>query len=75
MNRKHRRLWSSGLRKEPVVLSVPSPPTPRRYLVQVGDMFDELVYDVGGYKGPKTGLFLVTRSDDSGPIPFNMRQL
>jgi len=66
---------AADLRKEPIVLSVPSLQTPRWYLVQVGDMFDELAYDVAGYKGPETGLFLVTGPDYAGPIPANMRQL
>jgi hypothetical protein len=66
---------AADLRKEPIVLSVPSLPAPRWYLVQVGDMFDELVYDVAGYKGPETGLFLVTGPGYAGPIPANMRQL
>ena len=66
---------AADLRKEPLVLSVPSLMKPRWYLVQVGDMFDELAYEVGGYKGAETGLFLVTGPDHAGPVPANMRQL
>ena len=65
----------ADLRREPIVLNVPSLQTPRWYIVQVGDMFDEVAYDVGGYKGAETGLFLVTGPNYAGPVPANMRQL
>lgn len=61
------------LRDEPVVISVPALKENRWYIVQIGDMFDEIVYNIGGLKGPEPGLFLLTGPDYHGPVPANMQ--
>ena len=38
---------------EPVVISVAALREPRWYIVQIGDMFDEIVYNIGGSRGPE----------------------
>lgn len=63
------------LRNEPVVISVSATSQARWYIVQIGDMFDEIVYNIGGLKGPEPGLFLLTGPDYHGPIPANMKEI
>ena len=62
----------ADLRQEPIVLNVPSLKDDRWTIVQIGDMFDEVVYNVGGSKGPEPGLLLITAPDYHGPVPANM---
>jgi len=59
----------------PVVISVSALNEPRWYIVQIGDMFDEIVYNIGGMKGAEPGLFLLTGPDYHGPVPPNMKQI
>jgi len=66
---------AADLRTEPLVLKVPPLLEDRWYIVQVGDYFDEVVYNIGGSKGPEPGLFLVTGPDYHGPIPAGMKDI
>lgn len=52
---------------EPVVVFVPKLSVPRWYIVQIGDMFDEIIRNVGGTKGEQPGVYLVTGPDFAGP--------
>lgn len=63
------------LDEEPAVISVPAMKEDRWYIVQIGDMYDEIVYNIGGLKGQEPGLFLLTGPDYHGPIPANMREI
>ncbi|MES1180384.1 MAG: DUF1214 domain-containing protein, partial [Verrucomicrobiota bacterium] len=65
----------ADLGSEPVVISVPALQDKRYYIVQVGDAFDEIVYNVGGIKGPEPGLFVLTGPDFHGEPPMNMKQI
>ena len=58
-----------------VVISVPALREPRWYIVQIGDMFDEIVYNIGGSKGAEPGLFCLTGPDYHGPIPATMKEI
>lgn len=66
---------NANLTAEPCVISVPTLREPRYYIVQIGDMFDEVTYDIGGAKGPEPGLFCITGPDYHGPIPANMKEI
>lgn len=48
---------------EPVVVSVPTIKENRWYIVQIGDYYDQVVYNIGGSKGAEPGLFLLTGPD------------
>jgi hypothetical protein len=63
------------LRDEPAVLKVPPIKEDRWYIVQISDCFDEIVYNIGGSKGPEPGLFLITGPDYHGPVPFGMKEI
>lgn len=65
----------AALVNEPVVLSVPPIKDNRWSIVQIGDYFDEVVYNIGGSKGGEPGLFLVTGPDYRGPIPATMKEI
>ncbi len=66
---------NADLGTEPVVISVASLREPRWYIVQIGDMFDEIVYNIGGSRGAEPGLFCLTGPDYHGPIPANMMEI
>ena len=66
---------NADLGTEPVVISVAALREPRWYIVQIGDMFDEIVYNIGGSKGPEPGLFCLTGPDYHGPIPATMKEI
>jgi hypothetical protein len=59
----------------PVVISVPALVEDRWYLVQLGDMFDEIIHVIGGTKGPQPGLYFVVGPDYHGPTPATMQRL
>ncbi|MCW2271758.1 DUF1254 domain-containing protein [Pseudomonas sp. JUb96] len=61
--------------QEPVVVHVPALTEPRWYLTQIGNMFDEVTYNVGGIKGPAPGDYLVTGPDYRGSVPNEMTQV
>lgn len=63
------------LNSEPVVVSVPSIKDNRWSIVQIGDYFDEVVYNIGGSRGGEPGLFLITGPDYRGPIPATMKEI
>ncbi|KRE11686.1 hypothetical protein ASE66_24545 [Bosea sp. Root483D1] len=63
------------LSAEPIVVSVPALTEKRWFIVQIGDYYDQVVYNIGGSKGPEPGLFLVTGPDYTGPIPATMKQI
>ncbi|WP_136476349.1 DUF1254 domain-containing protein [Pseudomonas sp. DG56-2] len=63
------------LAEEPVVVHIPALTTPRWYLVQVGDMFDEVSFNVGGIKGPQPGNYLITGPGFRGQVPSGMIQV
>jgi hypothetical protein len=56
----------------PVVTYVPHFREPRWFIVQLGDAFDDVVFNVGGTKAPMPGAYLVTGPDFSGRIPGEM---
>ena len=60
---------------EPVVVHVPHLDKPRWYLVQIGDMFDEVIMNVGGIKGPRPGDYVITGPDFAGVIPGEMTRV
>ncbi len=65
----------TDLTKEPVVIFVPASTEKRWYVVQIGDTYDEVVYNVGGVKGPQPGTYIVTGPDYQGPVPGDMMQI
>jgi hypothetical protein len=65
----------ADLTEEPLVVNVPALHEHRWYIVQLGDTFDEVAYNIGGYKGPEPGLFLLTGPDYRGPVPANMKEV
>jgi hypothetical protein len=66
---------AADLASEPVVINVPPINEKRWYIVQIGDYYDQVVYNIGGSKGPEPGLFLVTGPDYHGAIPAGMKQI
>ncbi|MDW8850794.1 DUF1214 domain-containing protein [Flavobacterium sp. MMLR14_040] len=66
---------NADLSIEPVVINIPATQEDRWYIVQIGNMFDEVVYNIGGYKGKETGLFIITGPDYNGKIPFGMKEI
>ena len=66
---------NADLRTEPIVISVAALREPRWYIVQIGDMFDEIVYNIGGSKGAEAGLFCLRGPDYHGPIPATMKEI
>src|ERR1700748_514924 len=65
----------ADLGSEPVVVRVPTLNQSRWYIVQIGDYYDQVVYNIGGSKGPEPGLFLLTGPDFHGAIPPGMKQI
>jgi hypothetical protein len=66
---------AADLGTEPVVVSVPALTEKRWYIVQIGDYYDQVVYNIGGSKGAEPGLFLLTGPEYHGPIPAGMREI
>ena len=66
---------AADLESEPVVVSVPAINEKRWYIVQIGDYYDQVVYNIGGSKGPEPGLFLLTGPDYHGSVPAGMKQI
>lgn len=60
---------------EPVVVNVPAMQESRWTIVQIGDYYDQVVTNIGGSKGPKPGLYLLTGPDYHGPIPAGMTEI
>ncbi len=60
---------------EPLVIRVPKLAAPRWYTVQIGNMYDEVVFNIGGYKGEAPGLYFVSGPDYNGPVPSGMTQI
>ncbi|MDD2058494.1 DUF1214 domain-containing protein [Pseudomonas sp. GD03860] len=63
------------LAQEPVVVHVPALTEPRWYLVQIGNSFDEVTFNVGGIKGARPGDYLITGPDYRGSVPNGMTQV
>ncbi|MNZ77986.1 hypothetical protein D3C78_965450 [compost metagenome] len=63
------------LSQEPMVLHVPALAESRWYLVQVGNMFDEMTRNIGGIRGPQPGEYLITGPNYQGPVPAGMTQI
>jgi hypothetical protein len=61
--------------REPLVVFVPKLSAPRWYIVQIGDMFDEIIHNVGGIKGEQPGVYIITGPDFAGQIPGDMIQV
>jgi hypothetical protein len=57
------------VRAEPVVVHVPALAEPRWYIVQIGDMFDEIIHNIAGTKGPQPGDYVITGPDFRGELP------
>jgi len=66
---------AGDLTKEPLVVRVPALTEDRWYIVQIGSYYDQVVYNIGGSRGPEPGLFLLTGPDFHGPIPAMMKQI
>jgi hypothetical protein len=43
--------------------------------VQIGDVFDEIIHNVGGIKGEQPGVYIITGPDYTGDIPGDMIQV
>ncbi len=65
----------TDLTKEPVVIFVPASTEKRWYIVQIGDSYDEVIYNVAGTKGAQPGIYIVTGPDYQGPVPGDMMQI
>jgi hypothetical protein len=65
----------ADLRVEPLVISVPALTEDRWYIVQISDHYDEIVTNIGGYRGPQPGLYVVTGPDHHGRIPLGMTEI
>ncbi|MBO3275667.1 DUF1254 domain-containing protein [Pseudomonas schmalbachii] len=63
------------LTQEPMVVHVPALVEPRWYLVQVGNMFDEMTRNIGGIRGQQPGEYLITGPNYRGAIPAGMTQI
>ena len=57
------------LREEPVVVHVPALTERRWYIVQFGDMFDEVATNIGGINGPRAGAYAVCGPRFDGKMP------
>lgn len=66
---------TADLRTEPVVVSVPALAEDRWYIVQIGDYYDEIVHNIGGYSGPEPGLYVITGPDYQGHVPQAMTEV
>lgn len=60
---------------EPVVVFVPALSESRWYIVQLGDSFDEIIRNIGGTKGPQSGVYVITGPDFTGDVPGEMIQV
>lgn len=65
----------ADLTNEPVVLYVPPIKEKRWYIVQISDLYDQVVYNIGGSRGPEPGLFLITGPAYHGSIPAGLKQI
>ena len=68
-------LDAGDLTKGPLVVRVPTLTESRWYIVQIGSYYDQIVYNIGGSKGPEPGLFLLTGPDYHGSIPAGMKEI
>jgi hypothetical protein len=66
---------AGDLSTEPLVVSIPVLQERRWTIVQIGDYYDQVVYNIGGSKGPEPGLFLLTGPDYHGTIPAGMKEI
>ncbi len=66
---------AADISDEPVVVSVPTIKDNRWTILQIGDYYDQVVYNIGGSKGPEPGLFLVTGPDYHGLVPAGMKEI
>jgi hypothetical protein len=66
---------AGDLSGEPLVVNVPPIKENRWYIVQVGDYYDQVVYNIGGRRGAEPGLFLLTGPDYHGPVPAGMKEI
>ncbi|MHA6739086.1 DUF1254 domain-containing protein [Rhodococcus erythropolis] len=63
------------LTDEPVVLHVPVVSDSRWYIAQIGDMFDEVVANIGGVKGPGPGDCAIVGPDFRGQLPAEFTEI
>jgi|EndMetStandDraft_7_1072992.scaffolds.fasta_scaffold01349_7 hypothetical protein len=66
---------AADVTKEPAVVFVPKLSTPRWYLVQIGDYYDEVICNIGGTKGEQPGVYVLTGPDFAGEVPGEMTQI
>ncbi len=67
---------AGDLREEPIVLVVPKQEDDRWSIVQIGDHFDNVAYNVGASKGQEPGVFVITGPDNKGlEFPAYMKQI
>ena len=63
------------LSEEPLAVFVPKVTPDRWYIVQFGDLFDEIFHNIGGTKGGQPGVYVITGPDFDGPIPGEMARI
>jgi hypothetical protein len=63
------------VRTEPLVVHLPALSEPRWYIVQIGDVIDEVIRNIGGTKGPRPGDDVITGPDFRGNLPGEMSQI
>jgi hypothetical protein len=56
----------------PVVVHVPRLAEPRWYIVQFGDAFDDVIFNLGGNRPAVPGAYLITGPDFTGRVPGDM---
>jgi hypothetical protein len=66
---------AADVTKEPAVVFVPKLSSPRWYLVQIGDYYDEVIRNIGGTKGEQPGVYILTGPDFAGDVPGEMVQI
>ena len=59
----------------PVVMYVPHLRAPRWFIVQLGDAFDDVVFNVGGTKAAMPGAYLLTGPEFAGRVPVEMTEI
>jgi hypothetical protein len=65
----------ADLSRGPCVVSVPALAGNRWSIVQVTDMFDAIVWNIGGSRGPEPGLYALTGPDYRGSVPGTMTEI
>lgn len=59
----------------PVVLYVPAFSAPRYFIVQIGDVFDDVIHKVAGARPAVPGAYIITGPEHQGRVPGDMTQV